>query len=189
MRPDSTFMDRQFIREKKIWERELSSLSLSWIWPPTVPSTMLLRVNLVHSFYIVDFHASVKLGVSAVIHVATVTNMSPLPHDVIPSTISGALGALKAAANEPSVAKFVLTTSSAALIIASPNTEVTVDENTWNTLAVEEAWKGPPYEPSRALSTYAASKTQSEEEVWKWYKENNPRLVVNTGTTTGIARC
>lgn len=120
------------------------------------------------------------LGASAVIHTATVMNMSSDPHKVIPPAIAGAVGALKSAASESSVKRFVLTSSSSAVLNPCPNQEVAIDENSWNEEATEAAWKPPPFEPSRAFEVYGASKAQSEQAVWRWFKENKPDLVLNT---------
>jgi nucleoside-diphosphate-sugar epimerase len=131
-------------------------------------------------------HLLTTSGVSAVIHVASVTNFDPDPLNVIPPAISGALAAIRAAYAEPSVKRFVLTSSSTAAFLPTPNAPgIVVTENTWNDVAVKLAWGGLPLSvPEQAGITYAASKTQSEQEVWKFHNENQekrPDLVVNTG--------
>ena len=83
--------------------------------------------------------------------------------------------------------RFVFTSSSAAAVsstIGAPGIKVT--EETWNEDAVKEAWAEPPYTPERAAPVYSASKTQAEQEVWKYHTEHQnerPDLVVNTGTS------
>jgi hypothetical protein len=48
--------------------------------------------------------------------------------------------------------------------------------------AMEQAWAPPPYEPERGFTVYAASKAQSEKELWKLYNEmEKPSFVLNTG--------
>lgn len=107
------------------------------------------------------------------------------PNKVIPDTIDGALNALKAAYSEASVKRFVLTSSSDAtvsVIVGKPG--IMVNEKTWNEDAVEAAWAPPPYTPERAWAVYGASKTQAEQDVWKYHREHKserPDLVVNTG--------
>ena len=73
-------------------------------------------------------------------------SFSSNPHDVIPPTIAGATNCLRAAEKEPSVKRFVYTSSSTACLIPQPNKEITVDKETWNQDAIEQAWKPPPYE-------------------------------------------
>ncbi|KAK5057464.1 hypothetical protein LTR84_011464 [Exophiala bonariae] len=100
---------------------------------------------------------------------------------VIPITVAGAVNALKAAYAEPSVKRFVLTSSSAAAV-GVLESGITVTEESFNTKAVERAWSGPPYEPARPLINYEASKTEAEQAVWKFHNENRskrPDLVVN----------
>lgn len=105
------------------------------------------------------------------------------PNKVIPGSVAGALNALKSAYGEPSVKRFVFTSSSAAAAKVDEG-GLTITEDSWNEQAVEAAWAEPPYGPDRAGPVYAASKTQSEQEVWKFHKENRekrPDFVVNTG--------
>ncbi|GFF38211.1 aldehyde reductase 2 [Aspergillus udagawae] len=118
-------------------------------------------------------------GVSAVVHTATIFSLDPNPHNVIPGTISGTVNALEAAAQEPSVKRFVLTSSSCAALIPKPNNPVKVTTDTWNDEAVELAYRDPPYEPERALPVYAASKTLSEKEAWKFMDEKKPSFTLN----------
>ncbi|KAH7018697.1 hypothetical protein B0J12DRAFT_688386 [Macrophomina phaseolina] len=118
----------------------------------------------------------VKKGVSAFIHVASVLSWDTNPNNVIPPVVNGALVAAKAAASEPSIKRFVLTSSSWSTIMPIADTKIVVDENTWDDAAVEGAWK----EGADGKTVYAASKTQSEQALWKWVKENKPDMVVNT---------
>lgn len=107
------------------------------------------------------------------------------PNNVVTAAIGGAVNALKAAYSEPSVKRFIFTSSSSAVVISLRGVPgVTITEDTWNEEAVKLAWEGPPYNPERGFITYAASKTQAEQEVWKFHRENShkrPDLVVNTG--------
>ena len=119
-------------------------------------------------------------GVSAVVHTATIFTLDPNPLNVIPGTISGTVNALEAAAQEPSVKRFVLTSSSLAAVIPKPNTPVTVTADTWGEEAVDLAYRDPPYEPERALPVYAASKTLAEKEAWKFMAEKKPAFTLNT---------
>ncbi|KAH6974425.1 hypothetical protein BKA56DRAFT_634334 [Ilyonectria sp. MPI-CAGE-AT-0026] len=129
------------------------------------------------------YNEAVK-GVSVVAHTASVMSLDADPNKVIPDAIAGAINALKCAYGESSVKRFVLTSSSAAAVSSKADQPgITVTEDTWNETAVKEAWAEPPYGPERAGAVYAASKTQAEQEVWKFHKENHekrPDLVVNT---------
>lgn len=117
-------------------------------------------------------------------HSATVATLDSDPNKVIPSTVSLALNTLRAAYNEPSVKRYTLTSSSSATVLSQPGVPgIVIDNDTWNEAAVQLAWADAPYEPERAAVVYAASKTQSEQEVWKYYKEHRsqrPDLLINT---------
>ncbi|UNI19497.1 hypothetical protein JDV02_005679 [Purpureocillium takamizusanense] len=123
-------------------------------------------------------------GASAVAHVASDMSMDYNPNNVIPSVVAGALSALKAAIAEPSVKRFIYTSSSSAAKKASTSKEVTVvTQETWNDEAITAAWAEPPYEPSRASAVYSASKTAAEKETWALYREaqkSRPDLIMNT---------
>ncbi|KAL9109853.1 MAG: hypothetical protein Q9227_005556 [Pyrenula ochraceoflavens] len=117
---------------------------------------------------------------SAVIHVASNVSFSPDPNAVIPPTIAGVLSALRAAAKTPSVKRFVYTSSSTAAANPVPDKVFHMGSSTWNTSAIEDAWAPPPYEGSeRSWAAYSASKTQAEQEVWKFVKEQNPHFTAN----------
>ncbi|KAF7957342.1 hypothetical protein EAE96_002928 [Botrytis aclada] len=124
------------------------------------------------------FNEAVK-GVTGIAHVASNLSFSPNPNDVIPECLAGVNNILESAAAEPSVKRFVITSSSAAASLPKPNKEFYIDENTWNDEAVEEAHAPPPYEPSRTWSVYAASKVESERALWNFVKEKNPGFVAN----------
>ncbi|KAM5347407.1 hypothetical protein ACJ41O_010412 [Fusarium nematophilum] len=120
-------------------------------------------------------------GVDIFAHSAAFMSFGNDPNKMIPTTIAGAVNALKAAYAEPSVKRFVLTSSSAAAVGLLHN-GVTVTEESWNEAAIEKAWSGPPYEPTRPVIVYEASKTQAEQAVWKFHNENRskrPDLLVN----------
>ncbi|POS72901.1 hypothetical protein DHEL01_v208709 [Diaporthe helianthi] len=132
------------------------------------------------------FDEAVK-GTSVVVHTASIVSLSADPNAVIPPAITFALNALKTAYKEPSVKRFVLTSSSSAATFPEAGTPAfDVTEDTWNDAAVKAAWAEPPYTEDRGTTVYAASKTESERAVWKYHKENRgsrPDLVVNTVLT------
>lgn len=104
------------------------------------------------------------------------------------------MNALKAAYAEPAIKRFVLTSSSSAVLPADTDTymqPVVVTEDSWSEDAVKLAWAPPPYAPERGLAVYAASKVESEQAVWKYHKEHQltrPDLTVNTGMFTSFLK-
>jgi nucleoside-diphosphate-sugar epimerase len=126
------------------------------------------------------FDVAIK-GASGFAHVATPVMVSFDPNEGVPIVVNGTLNALKAAANEPSVKRVVLTSSSTAAASPQPNKVFTIDSNTWNDTAVKAAWAPPPYEGlQRRLDVYSASKTQGEQAAWEFMKEKTPGFVLNT---------
>lgn len=118
-------------------------------------------------------------GCAAVIHVASDTTFSPDPHKVIKPTVDGVLSILRSAAKTPSVKRFVLTSSSAAVLIPKHNKEFSVSADDWNQEAVDIANAPPPYESDRAFAVYAASKTEGERAMWKFVKDEKPGFIAN----------
>jgi nucleoside-diphosphate-sugar epimerase len=106
--------------------------------------------------------------------------LDPNPNKVIPEVLAGMNGILKSAAKEPSVKRFVATSSYAAATLPSPGKVFHIDSNTWNDAAIKDAWAPPPYQPERRIAVYAASKVESERSLWKFVKDQNPHFVVNT---------
>jgi nucleoside-diphosphate-sugar epimerase len=68
-------------------------------------------------------------GVSGVTHVASNLTFDSDPNKVIPEVLAGVNGILKSAAKEPSVKRFVYTSSSTAITAPIPNKEFIIDEN------------------------------------------------------------
>ncbi|WQF84480.1 Putative NAD-dependent epimerase/dehydratase, NAD(P)-binding domain superfamily [Colletotrichum destructivum] len=126
-------------------------------------------------------------GVSAFIHVASVVNFDPDPEKVIPIAVESAAIAIKAAYREPSVKRFVLTSSSSTTLPADPQTFLNMNgavitEDSWSPDAKELAWTPGPWGPEHGGPVYIASKVEQEQTVWKYHKENQakrPDLVVN----------
>ncbi|KAL9480907.1 hypothetical protein ACSS6W_005693 [Trichoderma asperelloides] len=124
------------------------------------------------------FGAAIK-GVAAIAHIATVSNMDPDPNEVIPRTVSGIVSLLRAAAAEPSVKRFVFTSSAGSAIMPVPGASGHVGHDTWNDAAVQAAWAPPPYDASRGMITYMGSKVEAEKAVWKFLQEEKPNFVLN----------
>lgn len=125
-------------------------------------------------------YTNLSIGVSGIAHVASDLSFSSDPNKVIPPVINGINSILSAAANESSVKRFVYTSSSTAASAPIPNKKFTIDANTWNEAQVKEAWAPPPYQDERAWAVYGASKTEGEQAVWKFVKEQKPSFVANS---------
>lgn len=118
-------------------------------------------------------------GVSGVAHIATISTWSPDPNEVIPQTIAGVVNALKAAQKAASVKQFVYTSTVGTAIIPQTDTPFHVDQSSWNDAIVPLAWAPPPYEPSRAMVTYVASKVEAERALWRFVEQEKPAFAVN----------
>lgn len=124
------------------------------------------------------FDVAIK-GVSVIIHVASITTFSPDPNEVIPQTIAGATSILNSALKQPSVKAFVYTGSIASALLYDPGNNTHVERDTWNKEAIKRAWAPPPYDSSRSLAVYQASKTEAEMAVFKFLADKNPHFSVN----------
>jgi nucleoside-diphosphate-sugar epimerase len=123
-------------------------------------------------------------GVSAVVHCASDVSFGANPHEVITPSIQSVLNVLKSAYAEPSVKRFVLTSSWAAAAPFGVEEPEVVTAESWSEGAIRASWADPPYGWERAGAVYYASKAQPEQELWKYYRENKerrPDLVVNAG--------
>jgi nucleoside-diphosphate-sugar epimerase len=119
-------------------------------------------------------------GVSAVIHTASIMSFDKDPNKVIPQAVAGITTALKAAAKERSVKRFVYTSSSVAATLSKPGKIFYIDSTTWNEESVKAAWEPAPYEDGREWQNYAAAKPESAKAVWKFLEDEKPGFVVNT---------
>ncbi|WAO95968.1 Aldehyde reductase [Fusarium falciforme] len=115
-------------------------------------------------------------GATGFVHVAQDMAGSADPSVVVPRAVNGVLNALKAAANEPLMKRFVYTSSSFAVTFPKPGRRFTVTAAMFNDEAVERAW-GPNPEDS---AVYACSKVEAERAISKWVEDHKPSLVVNT---------
>ncbi|KEY63880.1 hypothetical protein S7711_10128 [Stachybotrys chartarum IBT 7711] len=116
--------------------------------------------------------------VAAVAHVATI-GLDPDPTKVIPPTVAAATSILRAAAAEPSVRRFVFTSSVVAAAMLAPGDATHVTKESWNEAVLDLAWATPPYGPDRAIPVYMASKVAAEREVWRFVSDERPPFVVN----------
>ncbi|KAF2473354.1 dihydroflavonol-4-reductase [Lindgomyces ingoldianus] len=115
------------------------------------------------------------------VHVASPLT-GQIPEETIPIAIKGGLNALKAAAKNPSIKRVVYTSSSIAATMPRPNTDFSVDETSYNEVAVKKVWNHPEDEPEsfKGLYMYAAIKTETEMAMWKWVREEKPGFVFNS---------
>jgi nucleoside-diphosphate-sugar epimerase len=123
--------------------------------------------------------------VAGLVHTASILTFSPDPNEVVTPVVKACLNVIKAAAKFPGLKRVVYTSSSMAAASPIPDKEVIISEKTWNESCVELAWKPPPYEQSRGFSVYGASKTQAEQALWKFMKEEKPDFVLNCGKCRG----
>ncbi|KAK7538897.1 hypothetical protein IWX49DRAFT_565571 [Phyllosticta citricarpa] len=140
-----------------------------------------IKGNLVTTIFLLFQCSHNVLGVSGVAHVASVVSFDLDPEKVIPPVVAGTLNAAKAAAKEPSVKRFVLTSSAVAATFPNSEKENVIDEKSWNEWSVNESKRKTDEDSGeRRYTVYAASKTLGEQELWKWYRETKPNFVVNT---------
>ena len=126
-------------------------------------------------------------------------SFSPESHVAIPWIQKTTVNILEAAASQKSVKRFVLTSSSWAVIIPTPNEEgVRVDESklalvlglsiwsdlwinpdTWNEASIKAAWDESTPAEEKPYHVYSAAKAAQEREAWKWVKEHRPGFQLN----------
>jgi nucleoside-diphosphate-sugar epimerase len=107
--------------------------------------------------------------------------MSADPHKIVTKTKEATLNLARAAAEETRLKRLALCSSSTAATLPKPNTKYTITSEGWDDEAVRLAWAPPPDTgQERAFACYAAPKTQGEQALWNFVKEQNPTFVVNT---------
>lgn len=120
-------------------------------------------------------------GVSAVIHVAIISDLVADPNIVIPATVEAALSVCRSAARESSVKRFIFTSTFWAATFPAPGiSDTIINLDTWNEFAVRAAWAPPPYEADRIIPVYCASKVEAEKAVWKFVEDEKLPWVVNS---------
>lgn len=126
-------------------------------------------------------------GVSAILHTAYVTNVVPDPNEVITPLVNSITSVMRAATQEPLVKEVVFTGSA---LNSSPLKggvdNGVVGRDSWNDGVLEAAWAPPPYDASRAMLNYPASKVAAEKEVWKFVKENEVPFNVHVISPAGL---
>jgi len=119
-------------------------------------------------------------GCEGVAHVASDLSFNPDPNVVIAGCVNGIKAILEEAQSEPSIKRFVYTSSSNAATRPLIRETRHVDTCSWNDEILEVAWAPPPYEPDRAYAVYAASKVACERAAWEYIQERVPSFTLNT---------
>ncbi|KAL5336900.1 putative aldehyde reductase [Aspergillus crustosus] len=120
-------------------------------------------------------------GVAGVLHIASDLSWNSDPAAVIPFAKKAAICILEAAAREKSINRFILTSSSSAVIFPVPNQGgIRVDEHTYNETSIKAAWDDTTPKETRAYHVYCASKAEQEKAAWEWIENNNPGFHFNT---------
>lgn len=83
-------------------------------------------------------------GVKSFVHVASDLSFKPDPNLIVAPAIKSTQNALAAAATEPEMRAFVLTSSSTAATAPKPNTQFHISKGSWNEEDIEKAWAPPP---------------------------------------------
>ncbi|OLN85833.1 Aldehyde reductase 2-like protein 8 [Colletotrichum chlorophyti] len=127
-------------------------------------------------------------GAAAFVHTATVIDFNGDPAEVIGGAVKCGLVAIEAAYKEPSMKRFVLTSSASTLMPLKKENFFalkgqTVDETTYGQDAKTLAWAPPPWGVEHGGAIYGASKQEQEQKIWKYYEENKtrrPDIVLNS---------
>ncbi|GAA5838677.1 hypothetical protein JCM11251_003260 [Rhodosporidiobolus azoricus] len=120
----------------------------------------------------------VMKGVSGVAHVSAVAGTFPSSAEEASRIVTNmTLSCLRSAAREPSVKRFVLTSSVTAACRPLPNLVREVGQETWNDKAKDLAKEEGP---GQAFFAYMASKAEGEKAAWAYAKEEQPSFELFT---------
>ncbi|KAF2638797.1 NAD(P)-binding protein [Massarina eburnea CBS 473.64] len=115
-------------------------------------------------------------GVSAIIHTAANMSLTDEP-SIIPQAIKATLNIMEAAknANErgEKIKRVVPTSSSWAVAYPRPNVPMELTAESYDTFASKALENPDTPKEFRGLMTYVVTKLRSEQEAWKWWKENS----------------
>jgi nucleoside-diphosphate-sugar epimerase len=123
------------------------------------------------------FDEAVK-GCSGFLHIAVDTSFATEPEPCVGNAIKSTIGALKSATTEPKVKRFVLTSSTMAAVSWKSDDAYEWGIESWNEEYVKVAYE-PPFGPEKGFAYYSATKTRSEQEAWKWVRENKAKFEFN----------
>jgi nucleoside-diphosphate-sugar epimerase len=136
-------------------------------------------VAVVPDFQIDSAFDEAMLGCDAVIHVASDMTFGADPNKIVTPVVAGVRSILRSASRVSSVKRFVLTSSSCAVLLPSLDAPLSVDKGTWNHACIKAAWAPPPYTPDRVTAVYAASKAEGELALWEFMRTEKPQFVAN----------
>lgn len=108
-------------------------------------------------------------------HIASVLTFSEDWDKVVPPSVEGTQGLLRAAAAEPSVRRVVITSSSFAATYSEHKVGHDVTTTSWNDAVVE-----PAETNKNPKDVYAASKVLSEKAAWQFMADHTPQFTLTT---------
>jgi nucleoside-diphosphate-sugar epimerase len=115
------------------------------------------------------------VGVSGIVHMASVLTFSTDPTEVVGPSVQGTMNVFKSATTEPKVKSLVFTSSSVACLLPVTGKKIKITKDTFNDEAVEAAYKPN----ASAVDVYAASKTAAERALWDTVKATSPKFQVS----------
>lgn len=123
------------------------------------------------------YAAAMAGDVRGVAHIASVLTFSDEWDKVVPPSVQGALGILRAAAAAPSVQRVVLTSSSFAATYShfEPDKAHDVTSDSWNEEVARRAKTN-----GNKKDIYAASKVLSEQAAWDFMRQESPHFTLTT---------
>jgi len=128
-----------------------------------------------------DAYDAAVVGVSGVVHLASVLTFGTDPKEVVDPSVKGTLNIFKSATREPKVKSFVCTSSSTACMLPIPDVKIKITKDTFNESAIEAAYKPN----ATAFDVYAASKTIAEKALWDSVKKSSPAFQVSAVLPNG----
>jgi nucleoside-diphosphate-sugar epimerase len=128
-----------------------------------------------------DAYDAAVVGVSGVVHLASVLTFGTDPEKVVEPSVQGTLNVFNSATKEPKVKSLVYTSSSVSCWLPVPDTKIKITKDTFNDSAVEAAYKPNP----TPFEVYAASKTVAEKALWDAVEKTSPSFQVSTVLPNG----
>jgi nucleoside-diphosphate-sugar epimerase len=113
-------------------------------------------------------------GVQGVVHAASDVSFGDDRETIVNSVLKGYTSILDAANSEKAIRRFVLTSSSIAIVGSNPTEKHQIaDDKTWFDAAVEQSKTSP-----NGGNIYATSKVLSEKAAWDYQKKNKPAFSI-----------
>jgi hypothetical protein len=111
-----------------------------------------------------------RIGCGGLAPAVSDVSFGPDPIVIVNRAVDFKLRTPESAANTPSSKRAVVTSAPAANQMRW-NERYDMTPNSWNELSVEMVWAPPLYTQKRSFMTYSESKTEAEQELWKFTKE------------------